>query len=511
MHHPKRPCVYALYVPGGGVYGLMPLVMLERLNQLTGIPTANIFPVQEGVSTGAIVIAGLNIPDAQGNPKYTEEQAIDKFIENASEFFPPMPGRGRRLAVFNTLSRMRKNMDPRETSKFLIIGAIRSAAKIKQLAKTAGTGAQNLDDDDLGILNEIKDRSKKRWISWSDIRFISKQTKILSDKTDIDEIKDELKHINDFAVNRRTHGGLKGVFHRACFYGVNCLRNAHSHNIHFDPEIPKRAFQEHFGDATIADLISSVYISTYDYRNEEKLTFYSRKRNPFDTSPDAPRSNSRLMPKTWDAVMASISSGLAYPAHRMENGLPTEDWAPIHNPQKSVDTTIDNLPEDVDFKLVIMGTGDNKIPYRADHGIIGHLQEGRTLRDMHKYTNSDFRKKLLKRFGPDSIIEFNPRLAPRTMEEHKNFPTKDILDASHEQMERIIARTREYLAKEDTDRQLKTLAVDLVENMHMTGQVTREHVNAVRRRCGMEPIANDNAQTAQGFSKWFRNIVPSIF
>lgn len=508
MDNPKKPCVYALYIPGGGVFGLIPALMLEYLNHLTGIPTYKAFPVQEAVSTGAIIVAGLNTPDKDGNPKYTETQVVQKFRENAPRFFPDMPGRTKRLAIFNSLSHIQRRIDPLTNNRLLITGVLRRIIEIKKISNAI---EKPLSAKDIEILENIRNKIRKRWISKSDIRYISRQTKNISDNTSCQDIKDRLKEINDFSVNRAPHNGLKSIFHRASFYAVSCARERHKNNIHYNPEIPKTTFQEYFGENnTIADLLASVYISTYDVRNEEKVTFYSRKRNVLDFSNDAERSQSRLMPKTWDAVMASISSQLAFPAHRMEGGQLTEDWAPIHNPQKSIDHVVDNLPEGYDFKLVIMGTGDNKTPYYDDHGTIGNLLQGRTLRDMLKYTNSDFRKKLLKRFGPDSVIEFNPRMAPRTIEEHNEFPNKDMTDASTEQLNRIHKLTDNFMLKADVNAQFKKLAMDIVENMYLLKQVDFEHVQAARERCGLQRIANDNYHPitpSRGLSSWLKGLV----
>lgn len=504
MDKPQRPCVYALYIPGGGVFGLMPALMLEYLNSLTDIPTAKAFPVKEAVSTGAIIVTGLDIPDEKGNPKYTESQAVDMFIKSAPEFFPSMPGRAKRLAIFNTLSHIQRRMDPLHSSKLLITGVIRQIYDIKRISKTS---EQPLSDEDIAVLNDIKKRVRKRWITGRDIRFVSKQTKRISEGTTNKDIQDRLKIINDYTVNRHTNSGLKGLFNRACFCAVSTVRQMNSHDIHFDPSIPQQTFRNYFGEVRISDLISSVYISTYNLRDEEKMTFYSRKKDLFNFAADAPRTQSHLMPKAWDAVMASISSQLAFPAHKMESGHLTEDWAPIHNPQKSIDHIIENLPENVDFKLVIMGTGDNKTPYYDDHGTIGNLLGGRTLSDMTKYTNSDFKRKLIKRFGADCVIEFNPRLAPRTMEEHASFPDKDMTNASAEQLERITRRTKDYMAKEDTNAQFKKLAIDIVENMHRLGQVSFEHVQQTRERCGLARVANDNEFSPAGIGRWIKGLV----
>jgi len=505
MDDPKKPCVYALYIPGGGVFGLIPAMMLEHLHNLTGLPTYKAFPVQEAVSTGAIIVAGLTTPNEQGDDaQYTEKDLVQNIKNDAPHFFPPMPGRARRLAIFNSLSHIQRKIDPLTNSRFLIRGVFQRILEIKKISQSLDNP---LSSEDIAFLDGIREKIRKRWISKADIRFIARHTKLISSHTPCEDIKTRLKEINEFAVNRVTHNGLSSLFHRAGFRAINYIREQHKDNIHYNPETLKAAFKGYFGENnTISDLLASVYISTYDVQNEDKMTFYSHKKNILDFSNAAKRIQSRIMPKTWDAVMASISSQLAFPAHRMETGHLTEDWAPIHTPQKSIDHVIDNLPKGYDFKLVIMGTGDNKIPYHDDNGTIGNLLEGRTLRDLFKYTNSDFHKKIISRFGSNSIIEFNPRRTPRTIEEYNSFPNDDMTDASDEQINRIMKLTNDYISRGDMSAKFKELAMDIVDNMYRLGQIDFEHAQKTRERCGLPRIANDNHQWKNRALSWGRHL-----
>jgi patatin-like phospholipase/acyl hydrolase len=83
--------VWVLSIDGGGIKGLFSAVLLDKLEQLTGLRVHEIFDYIAGTSTGSLLALGLTVP-AEENP---EKPKYDiKFIRNIYEkdgatIFPP--------------------------------------------------------------------------------------------------------------------------------------------------------------------------------------------------------------------------------------------------------------------------------------------------------------------------------------------------------------------------------------------------------------------------------------
>jgi patatin-like phospholipase/acyl hydrolase len=81
--------VRILVIDGGGIYGIMPLVVLHYLEEKTGKPIVDLFDFFTGSSTGSIILAALNIPDEQGKPKYSAKQLIELYENVSKEVLTP--------------------------------------------------------------------------------------------------------------------------------------------------------------------------------------------------------------------------------------------------------------------------------------------------------------------------------------------------------------------------------------------------------------------------------------
>lgn len=75
--------VKILSVDGGGIRGIIPAVILEHIEAATGQPTAKLFDLIAGTSTGGILALGLACPGS-GNPRYTAGD-LREFYENQGE------------------------------------------------------------------------------------------------------------------------------------------------------------------------------------------------------------------------------------------------------------------------------------------------------------------------------------------------------------------------------------------------------------------------------------------
>jgi len=77
-----------LSIDGGGLRGLVPLIMLERVLQLAGkTSVSECFDLIAGTSTGGIIACALSLKDKNGEHTYTIESIKDLYINNGSKIF----------------------------------------------------------------------------------------------------------------------------------------------------------------------------------------------------------------------------------------------------------------------------------------------------------------------------------------------------------------------------------------------------------------------------------------
>jgi len=83
-----------LSIDGGGIRGILPGVILARLEALlqqkSGQPHARLsdyFDLMAGTSTGGILTCLYLVPDDAGRPRYTAQQAVDLYLEQGHLIF----------------------------------------------------------------------------------------------------------------------------------------------------------------------------------------------------------------------------------------------------------------------------------------------------------------------------------------------------------------------------------------------------------------------------------------
>ncbi len=83
----QLPLVTVLAIDGGGVKGIIPAVLLRKMEEGTQQPVAKLFDFMSGVSTGSILVALLTTPNEKGLPKYSAAEAIALYRDRAKEIF----------------------------------------------------------------------------------------------------------------------------------------------------------------------------------------------------------------------------------------------------------------------------------------------------------------------------------------------------------------------------------------------------------------------------------------
>ena len=79
--------VRILSIDGGGIRGIIPAVVLSRLERQTGQRIADLFDLVAGTSTGGILALGLTRPGEGGRPLYSAAQMAELYEKEGSKIF----------------------------------------------------------------------------------------------------------------------------------------------------------------------------------------------------------------------------------------------------------------------------------------------------------------------------------------------------------------------------------------------------------------------------------------
>lgn len=90
LKSPPDPCIRILSIDGGGVRGILPAMFLAAVEKRTGRPTAELFDLIVGTSTGANLALALAKPDPQhpGKPAYSAEGLARFYETQGPRIFP---------------------------------------------------------------------------------------------------------------------------------------------------------------------------------------------------------------------------------------------------------------------------------------------------------------------------------------------------------------------------------------------------------------------------------------
>lgn len=79
--------VKILSIDGGGIRGIIPALVLAEIENRTQRPTAALFDLVAGTSTGGILTVGLTIPKTTTAPLYAAKQMADMYEREGSSIF----------------------------------------------------------------------------------------------------------------------------------------------------------------------------------------------------------------------------------------------------------------------------------------------------------------------------------------------------------------------------------------------------------------------------------------
>ena len=84
--NPQSP-VRILSIDGGGIRGIIPALVLARIEKLTNRPIAKLFDLVAGTSTGGILALGLTIPKVPARPLYAAQEFVSMFEREGPRIF----------------------------------------------------------------------------------------------------------------------------------------------------------------------------------------------------------------------------------------------------------------------------------------------------------------------------------------------------------------------------------------------------------------------------------------
>lgn len=76
-----------LSIDGGGIRGLIPALVLAEIEERAGRPSAELFDLIAGTSTGGIIGAALTVPGPDGAPRYRARELLSFYLDEGPEIF----------------------------------------------------------------------------------------------------------------------------------------------------------------------------------------------------------------------------------------------------------------------------------------------------------------------------------------------------------------------------------------------------------------------------------------
>jgi patatin-like phospholipase/acyl hydrolase len=80
-----------LSMDGGGLRGIVPVLILQKIEAMTGKKVQDMFHLLAGTSTGGLIACALSVSDDGTKPLYNLQDIADIYIKRGKEIFPPAP------------------------------------------------------------------------------------------------------------------------------------------------------------------------------------------------------------------------------------------------------------------------------------------------------------------------------------------------------------------------------------------------------------------------------------
>jgi patatin-like phospholipase/acyl hydrolase len=76
-----------LSIDGGGIRGIIPSVVLQEIERITGRSVSELFDLIAGTSTGGIIACALATPGPSGQPKFSAKDLMNFYVEEGPDIF----------------------------------------------------------------------------------------------------------------------------------------------------------------------------------------------------------------------------------------------------------------------------------------------------------------------------------------------------------------------------------------------------------------------------------------
>ena len=92
MEKKNKRVFTVLSIDGGGIRGVVPARILQEIEERTGKPIAELFDMVGGTSTGAILAAGLAVPDEKDptKPRHSAQELKNFYFTDGPKIFPEL-------------------------------------------------------------------------------------------------------------------------------------------------------------------------------------------------------------------------------------------------------------------------------------------------------------------------------------------------------------------------------------------------------------------------------------
>ena len=474
----KKRSIFILYIPGGAVLGIIPSMILSRLEELTETPAIHLFQATDGVSTGGLIAGGMNVrnPKNAMGPKFTAPAIFDKFRELSPLFFPEIPQRYYKMVTANAINVLEDLIDPHKADALIL-------REIEQGLQALADAMPEQDKDKVKTLGNL---ATEKWFSNSDRKKALKLCDTI--RQEYPQLSKLTGDLSEPIFVRETNGILSSAFKKGALMSMGVAKTW-ARDFLFDPKVPETAYRDLYGEARMSDCLRTTYITTYNSKENGAQTFYCLKSDFFSLDPATPAEVSKGNHKILDAVMASTANPFAFPPHNTEDGMVCVDKAIVHTPLRCVLDVLARKPSDTIVKLVVLGTGRyittekdsaNLCEEYARYGVLGNFMRGQETAELQNFVMSQANDILQRSLGEENIIELSPRLSPRTFKELDELPSRSPLDATTENIQKIVNRTKSFMWEEDA--KIRELALMLAENLYNIGQMDPEKFERIKEK-----------------------------